>query len=245
MCREPPKFRAALALLVLAFGSGAVRGTSQASSAASDPVAWVVFVDDLHIEFRNTGRIRQLVQTFLNDIVNDEDLVAIRTSGPSGVFTDFSSVREVLSALKELTGGGLRPSELTGLMLRDEKEMPYRARMALSGATAAAALLSQVEPRRRALLYISNGHAFDMKTMIEARALAHVARTGGVRILTLDAASMNRLPPDPVTEKAWETYRAAARESLRVLAEQGDGVAILDVQDARAALEQIRKSIRQ
>jgi hypothetical protein len=32
---------------------------------------------------------------------------------------------------------------------------------------------------------------------------------------------------------------------LRVLAEQGGGVSVLDVQDARAALEQIRKNIRQ
>ena len=216
----------------------------QSPSTAADPVAWLVFVDDLHLDFRNTGRIRQLVQIFLNDIVLEGDLVAIRTSGPSVVLTDFSSARELLPVLKKLSGGGLRPNDIIGKVLGDE-EMPYRARTALSSATAAAALLSQVEPRRRALLYVSNGYGLDTRTLLEARALAHVARTNGVRIVTIDAASMDRSPRDPVTDRAWEAYRTAARESLRALAEQSGGFAILDVEDARAALQRVSNTVRQ
>jgi hypothetical protein len=240
--------RTCVALLALASTSSALMAARPESpSAAAEPIAWVVFVDDLHIDFRNTGRIRQLVQIFLNDIALEGDLVAIRTSGPSWVLTGFSSAREVLPDSKKLTGGALLPNDITGLILRDEKEVPFRASVALSHAAAAAALLSQVEPHRRAFVYVSNGHGFDMKTMIEARALVHVARTNGIRIFTLDAASMDRLPPNYVIADArtWEAYKAAARESLRVLAEQGGGVSVLDVQDARAALEQIRKNIRQ
>lgn len=243
---RPVRLRACVALLALAsLSSTSMAARQQSPSTAADPVAWLVFVDDLHLDFRNTGRIRQLVQIFLNDIALEGDLVAIRTSGPSVVLTDFSNPRELLPVSKKLWGGGLRPNEIIGKVLADEEELPNRARTTLSTAIAAAALLGQVESRRRALLHISNGYVFDIRTLIETRALLHVARTSGVRIFTLDAASMGRLPPDPLTDPAWDAYKAASRESLRVLAEQGGGMAILDVQNARSALEQIRKSIRQ
>ena len=55
---------------------------------------------------------------------------------------------------------------------------------------------------------------------------------------------MDRLPPGPVSDQAWEVYRTAARESLRVLAEQSGGLAILDVQDARTVLQRVSNTVR-
>lgn len=252
-CERSVSFAAGDRLWSLAVAAGALLLSAsvvglQPLSAQTDRVAWVLFIDDLHLDFRNTGRIRQLAQTFLKDIVLEGDLVAIRTSGPSGVLTDFSSARELLPWSIKLTGGGLTPGDVANLGKEsgmNADELRKRAGVSLSSATAAAALLSRVEPRRRALLYISNGHAFDMATLIEARALAHVAGTNGVRIFTVDAASMDRLPRVPASDPAWEAHKALARESLRVIAEQSGGLAILDAQDARTALQRVSSTVRQ
>jgi hypothetical protein len=116
--------------------------------------------------------------------------------------------------------------------------------MSLSSATAAAALLGQVELNRRALVYVSDGYGVDVRDFLETRALVSVARASGVRLFTIDAARLDRLPPSSIRDRVWQAHRAAERNSLRIIAEQGGGLAVVDVKDVHAALEQIERSIR-
>ena len=238
------KLRVGLAFvaLVLLFSPFFVTAQTQPNSG----VAWILLVDDLHLDFRITGRIRDLARAVLNELVREGDVVAIRTSGPSTVLTDFSSRQQLLPFVSNLTGGGLRPTEILTIgKSLVPNELSTRTRLTLSAATTAVALLGQVESERRALIYISNGHPFDTDTFTEGRALAGLAERDRVKIFAIEAAGLDPAPSGPaVSGPDWDAHRAATRKSLEVLAERAGGFAILDAVDMRAALQRISDSVR-
>jgi hypothetical protein len=241
------KPRVVVALTVILSLLGATMVKPQTQPLRRDSVAWLVFVDDLHISFADTGRLRKLVRTMLTDVVQEGDVVAIRTTGSSAVLTDFKRNRELVTVVAELTGSGLRPSEAAGtnqsVVLN---EMQHRTHVSLSSAIGAVAILGQIESRHRGLLYISNGHPFDMTTFIEARALARVAGQNGVKIFAIDARSLDTSPQPPaVSDPGSDDHIKATRNSLRVLSEQSGGFAILDGDDMRPALQRMIDAIRQ
>src|SRR5687768_9845217 len=47
-----------------------------------------IFVDDLHLDFRNTGRIRDLFQKISNELIHDGDMFGIVSTGPSSIAID-------------------------------------------------------------------------------------------------------------------------------------------------------------
>jgi hypothetical protein len=106
---------AARLALVVALSSNSIGcdAAAQSASAAADSVAWMLFVDDLHLDFRNTGRIRQLVQIFLKEIAREGDLVAIRTSGPSGVLERFRCRTQAAAVCHRDDGRRASPVGLT------------------------------------------------------------------------------------------------------------------------------------
>ena len=44
---------------------------------------FLIFVDDLHLDFRNTPRIRQLFQKIAKELIHDGDMFGIVSTGPS------------------------------------------------------------------------------------------------------------------------------------------------------------------
>lgn len=185
-------------------------------------------------DFRNTGRIRDLVRKLLREVVLEGDVAAIRTTGPSRVLTTFQKSTALLTCVDKLSGAGLRANDIITVPPNPQiaDEVRYRARVSLSGATAAVALLGDAEPVRRALLYISNGYPLDISTSVESRALSERASANGVRIFATDAASLDR--------------SASAADTLgpRWDAQSG-GFAILDADDANVALQQVSTINRQ
>ena len=69
---------AVCALAVIA----ADRTATTAAQPRGQAVAWAIFVDDLHADFRDTGRLRDLLRQLAKLVVED-DAVALATSGPS------------------------------------------------------------------------------------------------------------------------------------------------------------------
>ena len=221
--------------------------TPQEQAPRTKSVAWVVFVDDLNINFRDTGYLRTLVRTILTNLIQEADLVAIRAPGPSAVLTGFKRNRELITLVGELAGNSLKPNELMGehrsMGLR---ETQYRTHMSLSSAIAAVAVLGQVDSQDRFLLYISNGHPFDMTTFPEARAFAKVAQQNAVKVVTIDASSLRTSPLSGTESNSlWEAHIETSRSSLRVLGEQSGGFVILDGGDMGVAVKRISESIRQ
>jgi hypothetical protein len=246
MKRSTRVLRRGLALLglITLFGS-AVMHQPRAQSLQAGPVAWMLFFDDMHLDFRNTGRLRTFARTVVNELAEEGDLFAIRTSGPSAVLTDFSASGDLLPHLKKLAGNGLRPSDIIVGFNSADREERYRTDVSLSAAISATAALGQADHARRGLIYISNGYPFDVAALAEGRALAHVAASNSVRIfvvdgrvLDLDEGNEGPTPPE------WTDYLTAARTSLRIIAEQSGGFAVFDRDEMPAGLKRISSSMR-
>jgi hypothetical protein len=83
------------------------------SAATQGVVTWLVFVDDLHLDFRNTGRLRELLRMVSGQLIRPGDRFALRSSGPSMLSVDITQDQTLLaSALMRATGSGLSFSDI-------------------------------------------------------------------------------------------------------------------------------------
>jgi VWFA-related protein len=125
---------------------------------------FLIFVDDLHLDFRNTGRIRQLFTKISKNLVHDGDMFGIVSTGPSSLAIDLTYDRQVLdAAIKKITGNGLRPNDIIQGAETSEgpSEVRYRAHVAFSTAYDLMRNLEKVHNRRKAVIYVSNGYDFN------------------------------------------------------------------------------------
>jgi VWFA-related protein len=125
---------------------------------------FLIFVDDLHLDFRNTGRIRDLFKRISKTLIHDGDMFGIVSTGPSSLAIDLTYDRQVLdSAIKKITGNGLRPNDIIQGAETSEgpSEVRYRAHVAFSTAYDLMRNLEKVHNRRKAVIYVSNGYDFN------------------------------------------------------------------------------------
>lgn len=125
---------------------------------------FLFFVDDLHLGFRDTGRIRDLFKKIKNELVHDGDMFGVISTGPSSLAIDLTyDVRRLDEAIKRISGAGLRPSEIIqGPESADgPSEVRYRAQVAFATAFDILRNLEQVKNRRKALIYVSEGYDFN------------------------------------------------------------------------------------
>jgi VWFA-related protein len=125
---------------------------------------FLIFVDDLHMDFNNTGRIRDLFKKVSKELIHDGDMFAIVSTGPSSIAIDMTYDRKRLDeAINKISGAGLKPTEIieTPDGQQGPPEVRYRAHVAFSTAYEALQHLEQVHNRRKAFIYVSNGYDFD------------------------------------------------------------------------------------
>ena len=125
---------------------------------------FIIFVDDLHLDFRNTGRIRDLFKRISKTLVHEGDMFAMVSTGPSSIAIDLTYDRKRLdSAIDKISGGGLAPNEILDQPEGAEgvAEIRYRAHVAFSTAYDIMKTLEQVHNRRKAFIYVSNGYDFN------------------------------------------------------------------------------------
>ena len=125
---------------------------------------FLIFVDDLHLDFRNTGRIRELFKKISRTLIHDGDMFGIVSTGPSSLSIDLTYDRQVLTdAIERITGSALTPSEIIQSSdgPQGPPELRYRAHVAFSTAYELMKNLERVHNRRKAVLYVSNGYDFN------------------------------------------------------------------------------------
>ena len=96
---------------------------------------FVIFVDDLHLDFRNTGRIRALFKQVAEELIHEGDMFAVVSSGPASIEIPLTYDRRRLDeALKKVTGGGMRPQDILDQPdgAQGPPELRYRAHTAMS-----------------------------------------------------------------------------------------------------------------
>jgi len=125
----------------------------------------IIFViDDLHLDFRDTHRVRRLFRDMAKELVHDGDLFGIVSTGTSSIAIDLTYDRgRMEEAANRITGGGLRPSEVIQQSATGEtpQEVMHRANVAFETVYDMLSNLQQTQHRRKAVVLISNGYDFD------------------------------------------------------------------------------------
>ena len=276
---------------VAAVAEGIVLPPTRPSNDAAGRI-FLLFVDDLHLDFRNTGRIRDLFKKISDELIHEGDMFGIVSTGPSSLSIDLTYDRRRLTeALKKISGAGLAPKDILDVPEGQQgpPEVRHRAHVAFSTARDMLRNMEQVHNRRKALIYVSNG--YDLDPYAKSRAKNAAERYGQFRqnVDNSDGSgsSSNVDPNDPalktgnqwamadlVTELA-EVTRAANRanttiytidprglvgmpdldekidmvefqehvrnsqDSLRVLADLTGGLAVINQNDFKKALQRI------
>jgi hypothetical protein len=124
---------------------------------------WLIFVDDLHLDFTATGHLKDLFKKITDELVQEGDVFGVVSSGPSSIAIDLTREREQLSqARNQLAGAALKPSVIVADSDRDSSEVRYRAYVAFSTAYSVMKMLALAPNKRKAFIYLSNGYYFDL-----------------------------------------------------------------------------------
>jgi VWFA-related protein len=116
------------------------------------------------MDFRNTGRIRELFRKISKTLIHDGDMFGIVSTGPSSLAVDMTYDRKRLDeAIDRIAGNGLKPSDILSAPegAQGPSEVRYRAHVAFSTAYDIMKNLEKVHNRRKAFIYVSNGYDFN------------------------------------------------------------------------------------
>jgi VWFA-related protein len=244
---------------------------------------FVIIVDDMHLDFRNTGRIRDLFKKVGRELIHEGDMFCIVSTGPSSIAIDPTYDRKLLDeSIKKITGNALKPQDI--IQGPDSSSGPsevlYRAHVAFSTAFDMLRQMEKITNRRKAVVWVSNGYDFNpfsesrmgedpvfggrygqsreegqqMNQQFNqgqqfadadlARELSEVTRTANRANATLYTIDPRGLVAgadldeqlDPVE---YSNYVRKTQDSLRVLAEQTGGIAVVNQNDFTKALKRI------
>jgi hypothetical protein len=237
---------------------------------ADDGTLWVIFIDDLHLNFRDTGRLLDLFATISKALIHEGDSFAIVSTGPSSLAIDATMDPKRLDEAKgRMSGAGLRPSEILAETPETAlSEVRYRAHLAFATAYGVMKMLEQVENRRKAFIYISNGYNLDVwrtdslppvgenpfsvrgstfgveQIRDQVAELTRQAKRAKAAIFGIDPRALSGpASVDPnVDPDAWQRFWTTTRNSLRVLSEQSAGFVVQD--DLGEGLTQILRAVR-
>jgi VWFA-related protein len=253
-------------------------------------------VDDLHLDFRETPRIRSLFKKMGQQLVHEGDLFGIVSTGTSSIAIDLTYDRTRMDeAANRITGGGMKPSEIIQQSASGETpaEVTHRAHVAFETVYDLLHNLEQTHNRRKAVVLISEGYDFDpfaqarsgqasiglnnenmanMNAMnndpnnpnssntnyqndpmnqrnkfadtdlaIELNELGHEANRANATFYTIDPRGLvaGQDLDETVDTTEWETHLRKSQDSLRVLAEQTGGIAVVNTNDFDKALKRI------
>jgi VWFA-related protein len=125
---------------------------------------FLFFVDDLHMDFNDTPKIRQLFKKMSNTLVHDGDMFGIVSTGTSSISIDMTYDRKRMDeAIAKISGSALKPKEIIEGPTTSEgpSEVRYRAHVAFSTANEICHNLEKVQNRRKAVIFVSNGYDFN------------------------------------------------------------------------------------
>ena len=260
---------------------------------------FLFFVDDLHLQFHNTGRVRELFKKIAKELVHDGDMFGIVSSGPSSIAVDMTYDKSRLDeAIKKIAGNELKPTDIINGPSGAEgpSEVRYRAHVAFSTVNDLLNNLDSVHNRRKALIYVSDGYDFNpfqdarlglmdpnspfaqnefartqnqmsqssdgssspttdpfanQQKQSETFADADLARELGELTRQANRSNVTMYTIDPrglvgmgdideqVDPQQWNEFVRKSQDSLRVIAEETGGIAVVNQNDFSKALKRI------
>jgi VWFA-related protein len=259
---------------------------------------FLLFVDDLHLRFQNSGRVRELFKKIGKNLIHDGDLFGIVSSGPSSIAIDMTYDRKRLDeAINKISGAGLKPSDIIQGQsgAGGPSELRHNAHVAFSTMQEALNNLEKVHDRRKALIWVSEGYDFnpfqdsrlglgdpnspfqqnemnsrmnqrqnddgtsgqqvdpmmeqqrqsetfsDADLAYELAEITRAANRANTTIYTIDPRGLvaGGDIDEQVDPTEWATYVRKSQDSMRVLAEETGGTAVVNINNFDKALQQI------
>ena len=256
---------------------------------------FLFFVDDLHLQFRNSARVRQIFKKISEQLVHQGDLFGIVSSGPSSIAIDMTYDRNRIDeAIEKIHGSGLSPMELiqTSTGTEGPAELRHRANVAFSTMSEGLAILERVNNRRKALVWVSEGYDFNpfqdsrlglhepglysqnlaneannnveygdqkmgIDPMVEYQqraelfsdadlafrlgALTRQANRANTTIYAIDPRGLVGGPDldQTIDPREWDQYVRKSQDTMRVLAEETGGIAVVNMNNFDGALQRI------
>ena len=242
---------------------------------------FLFFVDDLHMNFRDTPRIRQLFEKMNKTLLHDGDMFGIVSTGTSSLAIDLTYDRKRMDeAIKKISGSALKPSELIEGPQgpNGNSELRYRAHVAFATAYDIVNNLSKVQNRRKAVIYVSNGYDFnpfegarfgdpnivgmkntyydrieydpftrqnnqfaDADLARELSELTRAANRANATFYTIDPRGLvaGSDIDEQVDPTEWNNHVRKTQDSLRVIADETGGFAVVNQNDFDKALKRI------
>jgi VWFA-related protein len=259
---------------------------------------FLFFVDDLHMQFQNSGRVRDLFKRMAKNLVHEGDLFGIVSSGTSSIAIDMTYDRRRFDeAINKIAGSGLKPTEIItrGTGTEGPQELRYNAHVAFSTMREGLQNLEKVHNRRKAVIWVSEGYDFnpfqnsrlgglrdsntfaqnplqerlssmqdgdqgsssmranpndprrqaetfsDADLAFELAELTRAANRANTTIYTIDPRGLvaGTDIDEQVDPQEWANYVRKSQDSMRVLAEETGGLAVVNMNNFDKALSQI------
>jgi VWFA-related protein len=245
---------------------------------------FLFFVDDLHMNFRDTSRIRQLFEKMNRTLLHEGDMFGVVSTGTSSIAIDLTYDKKRMDeAIKKIAGSALKPSEIIQGPQgpNGNSELKYRAHVAFSTAYDIVGNLSKVQNRRKAVIFVSNGYDFnpfegsrfgdpnivgmknerynsntgmeydpftrtsnqfaDADLARELSELTRAANRANATFYTIDPRGLvaGSDLDEQVDMTEWNNHVRKTQDSLRVIAEETGGFAVINQNDFDKSLKRI------
>ena len=175
-------------------------------TAAAAPVGriFIIFIDDLHLQPSDAPRARQVLEQIRDRLVQEDDLIAIVSTGYSAIEIDLSydpKKRRLTESINRVSGSGQTPAEIINAAQTREGPAGLRHNAYVAFRTAFGMLdqVKEIRNRRKAFIYVSSGYDFNPFTNARFKKMQEAMDVGGgLRDETganrggLSAADMNR-----------------------------------------------------
>jgi hypothetical protein len=207
------------------------------SVGAQTGVRWLFIVDDYHIDFANTGRMRDQVRSIATQLLRPEDTFAMQCTGPSRANFEWTSDRSTLDAgIRSLTGNGLKFADLLAIAAGTQ---PPDGREAQAVATVVG-ILDGLDPFAGpiGIIYVSNGYA------ALPEALGSAASRTAVPIFAVDPRLMGTLIGALEPRDEWNAYWTVTRQTLQALADASGGILLESRSGLPAAARKFGELVR-
>ena len=203
------------------------------------PRSYLLFIDDLHLEFRHTPRTRSVMQRALEALARDGGLWSVATTGTSSLTVGPTrDVTVVDSSVSRILGNSLKASERLGPQAAPE----LRRRAALAYATAVEAIDRLATASNGApitVFYVSDG--YDTRTVPRPQTVIEAATRARAIIVAIRPARIELDSPSGVPSNEWTAYDAAAGEAMSALATETGGTTVLTRDEVDAMFPRPRR----
>jgi VWFA-related protein len=243
---------------------------------------FILFIDDLHLDFRVTPRTRDLMKRMLRSLIHEGDMFGIVTTGTSSLSQPLTYDRRVLEdAIERITGDALRPRDILQgtFAAQGPMEVRHRAHVAFETLNDLLKNLEKMQNRRKAVLYLSSGYDFnpfvhtrfdqvvkqlqdtaetqtydpfqivaesqqalnESDLVAELTYVTRLANRANATIYTIDPRGLiaGQDVDEEIDQADWLDHVNETQTSLRVLAEETGGIAIVNQNDFDKGLKLI------